>query len=340
MPKYRMIAPKIDKMPWQDKPQGNLNGPLWRYDQNPVIGRNPLPGVARIFNSAVMPYEGAFIGVFRGEQTNGVSYIYLGHSKDGVKWEFEPEKIQFVDEAGKPFMPIYAYDPRLVKVEDTYYIMWCQDFYGAAIGMAKTKDFKTFTRVENPFLPFNRNAVLFPRKIHGNFVMLSRPSDSGHTPFGDIFLSESPDLKFWGLHRHVMSRSSNWWESLKIGGGAAPIETSEGWLLFYHGVTNTCNGYVYSIGGAILDIDKPSKVKYRCENYLLTPEQWYEERGFVPNVTFPCATLHDPDTGRIAIYYGAADSYVGLAFGYMDEIIDYIKDHSKTDWNDTDIGRR
>ena len=99
MPKYRMIAPKIDKMPWQDKPQGNLNGPLWRYDQNPVIGRNPLPGVARIFNSAVMPYEGAFIGVFRGEQTNGVSYIYLGHSKDGVKWEFEPEKIQFVDEA-------------------------------------------------------------------------------------------------------------------------------------------------------------------------------------------------------------------------------------------------
>ena len=97
---------------------------------------------------------------------------------------------------GKPFMPIYAYDPRLVKVEDTYYIIWCQDFYGAAIGMAKTTDFKTFVRVENPFLPFNRNAVLFPRKINGNFVMLSRPSDSGHTPFGDIFLSESPDMTY------------------------------------------------------------------------------------------------------------------------------------------------
>ena len=95
-------------------------------------------------------------------------------------------------------MPIYAYDPRLVKVEDTYYIIWCQDFYGAAIGMAKTTDFKTFTRIENPFLPFNRNAVLFPRKINGNFMMLSRPSDSGHTPFGDIFLSESPDLVYWG----------------------------------------------------------------------------------------------------------------------------------------------
>ncbi len=340
MNKYQIIAPALADMPWQERPEEPSNSPLWRWNDNPIIGRNPLKGVARIFNSAVMPYEGKYIGVFRGEQCDGVSFIYLGHSEDGVHWEFEPDKIQFVDEEGQPFQPVYAYDPRLVKVEDTYYIMWCQDFYGAAIGLAKTKDFKTFTRVENPFLPFNRNAVLFPRKIGGNFVMLSRPSDSGHTPFGDIFLSESPDLRFWGKHRHVMSRSSEWWESLKIGGGAAPIETSEGWLLFYHGVSGTCNGYVYSIGGAILDIDNPSKVLYRCANWLLTPEKWYEERGFVPNVTFPCATLQDPATGRIAIYYGCADSYVGLAFGYADEIIDYIKENSRTTGVDTELGRR
>ncbi len=340
MTKYQMIAPALPNVPWQEKPAGHINSPLWRWKDNPIIGRNPLPGVARIFNSAVMPYEGKFVGVFRGEQTNGVPYIYLGWSQDAIHWDFEPNKIPFVDEAGNPFMPIYAYDPRLVKVEDTYYIIWCQDFYGAAIGVAKTQDFKHFVRIENPFLPFNRNAVLFPRKVHGNFMMMSRPSDSGHTPFGDIFISESPDMVFWGKHRHVMSRGNSWWEGLKIGGGAAPIETSEGWLLFYHGVTQTCNGYVYSIGGAILDIDEPSKVKYRCNNYLLTPEEWFEERGFVPNVTFPCATLHDPETGRIAVYYGAADSYVGLAFGYLDEIIDYIKDNSKTTNDDTEIGRR
>ena len=340
MSKYQMIAPALPNVPWQDKPAGHINSPLWRWKDNPIIGRNPLPGVARIFNSAVMPYEGKFVGVFRGEQTNGVPYIYLGWSQDAIHWDFEPNKIPFVDEAGNPFMPIYAYDPRLVKVEDTYYIIWCQDFYGAAIGVAKTQDFKSFVRIENPFLPFNRNAVLFPRKVHGNFMMMSRPSDSGHTPFGDIFISESPDMVFWGKHRHVMSRGNSWWEGLKIGGGAAPIETSEGWLLFYHGVTQTCNGYVYSIGGAILDIDEPSKVKYRCNNYLLTPEEWFEERGFVPNVTFPCATLHDPETGRIAVYYGAADSYVGLAFGYLDEIIDYIKDNSKTTNDDTELGRR
>ena len=262
----------------------------------------------------------------------------MGYSKDAIHWEIDENKIPFVNEDGEPFMPGYAYDPRLVKVEDTYYIMWCTDFYGAAIGMAKTKDFKKFVRIENPFIPFNRNAVLFPRKINGNFVMLSRPSDSGHTPFGDIFLSESPDMVYWGKHRHVMSRGNEWWQSLKVGGGAAPIETDEGWLLFYHGVAGTCNGYVYSIGGAILDIDNPSIVKYRCENFLLTPEASYEERGFVPNVCFPCATLQDPDTGRIAIYYGAADSVVGLAFTQVDEVVAYIKEHSKLTSTDTEIG--
>ena len=295
MSKYKMISPKVPNVPWQERP-AELNGaPVWRYKENPIIGRNPVKGVARIFNSAVMPYGDEFIGVFRGEQTNGIPYIY---------------------------------------------IIWCQDFYGAAIGMAKTTDFKTFTRIENPFLPFNRNAVLFPRKIGGNFMLLSRPSDSGHTPFGDIFISESPDLTYWGKHRHVMGKGSEWWESLKIGGGAAPIETSEGWLLFYHGVSGTCNGYVYSIGGAILDIDNPSIVKYRCETFLLTPEEWYEERGFVPNVCFPCATIHDSESGKIAIYYGAADSYVGLAFTELDDIIDYIKEHSVVTTTDTEIGKR
>lgn len=336
----KLYTPKIKTMPWQE-PAGTCTGaPIWRYTENPIIGRNPIDHVARIFNSAVIPYENSFIGVFRGEQNNGIPYIYLGRSNDGIHWEFEEEKITFVDEEGLEFMPRYAYDPRLVKVEDTYYIIWCQDFYGASIGMAKTQDFKTFVRLENPFLPFNRNAVLFPRKVNGNFMMLSRPSDSGHTPFGDIFLSESPDLVYWGKHRHVMGKGKEWWQSLKIGGGAAPIETNEGWLLFYHGVSGTCNGFVYSIGGAILDIDNPSVVKYRCENFLLTPETWYEERGFVPNVCFPCATICNPEDGRIAIYYGAADSYVALAFTRAEEIVTYIKEHSVLTEEDQEPGRR
>lgn len=335
----KIIGRALPNIPWQERPAGS-SAPVWRYKENPVIPRNPLPGVARIFNSAVIPYEGKFIGVFRGEQVNGIPYIYVGHSDDAVHWRFEPEKINFVDKNGAPFMPSYAYDPRLIEVDGVYYAVWCQDAFGATLGMAKTTDFKTFTRLENPFPPFSRNGVLFPRKVNGKYLLLSRPSDSGHTPFGDIWLSESSDLEYWGHHRHVMGRSSEWWENVKIGGGAAPIETSEGWLLIYHGVTGTCNGYVYSVGGAILDRDEPSKVLYRCSDFLITPEEWYEERGFVPNVCFPCATLQDADTGRIAIYYGAADTYVGLAFAEADSLVDYIKTHDAASAEDRAAGRR
>jgi beta-1,4-mannooligosaccharide/beta-1,4-mannosyl-N-acetylglucosamine phosphorylase len=338
MSRVKMLTDNLPNIPWQDKPEDAV-GPVWRYSENPIIDRNPLPGVARIFNSAVVPYNGEFVGVFRAEQIDGVPHLYLGYSKDAIHWTYEPEKIPFVNEKGEPFLPRYAYDPRLIKVEDTYYIIWCTDFYGAALGLAKTTDFKTFVRLENPFLPFNRNGVFFARKINGNFMLLSRPSDSGHTPFGDIFLSESPDLTYWGKHRHVMSRGySQWWQSLKIGGGAAPIETSEGWLLFYHGVTGTCNGYVYSMGACILDIDNPSIVKYRSGSFVLTPETWYEERGFVANVVFPCASLQDAETGRIAIYYGAADSYVGLAFTTVDEIVDFVKIHDQATADDKNFG--
>jgi len=328
----------LPNIPFEERKEKG-ESPLWRYSKNPITKRNPVSGVARIFNSAVVPFYGKFIGVFRGERVNGVPKLYLGHSDDGIKWNFDKEPIVFVDEDGKVTDSYYYYDPRLVKVEDTYYIICCLDFCGASIGLMKTKDFKTFTRMENPFIPFNRNAVLFPRKVNGNYLMLSRPSDSSHTPFGDIFLSESPDLVYYGRHRHVMSPSKEWWESLKIGAGPSPIETCDGWLLFYHGVTRTCNGYVYSMSAAILDINQPSKVLYRCKNFLLTPEMPYEERGFVDNVVFPCATMQDQDTNRLVLYYGAADSYVGMAFGYVDQILDYIKKNSRLDSSDSDIGK-
>ena len=121
---------------------------------------------------------------------------------------------------------------------------------------------------------------------------------------------------------------------MKIGGGPAPIETTEGWLMFYHGVTGTCNGLVYSMGAVILDLDEPSKVKYRSSNYVLTPE----ERGFVSNVVFPCATLHDAETGKIAIYYGVADTYVGLAYTTVDEIVKYVIDTTEVIGDDEEIG--
>lgn len=340
MSKYQIIAEPIKNMPWQDREVGSTM-PVWRYSDNPIVKRNPIDGIARIFNSAVVPWEnGTFIGVFRAETVATLPHLRVGRSADGIHWQFESQQLQMIDEEGNSWNPYYAYDPRVIKIEGIYYVVWCTEAHGPAIGVAKTTDFKTFVRLENPFIPFNRNGVLFPRKINNRFKILSRASDNGHTPFGDIFLSESPDLVYWGKHRHVMERGGNgWWQGLKIGGGPAPIETSEGWLMLYHGVANTCNGYVYSMGAAILDINEPSKVLYRCKNYILTPEMPYEEVGFVPNVVFPCATIHDPKTGRIAIYYGAADSYVALAFTTVDILIDYIKANHETVGRDRELGK-
>jgi len=255
--------------------------------------------------------------------------IHAGFSKDGINWELNPEVIKFADSPSPEVGEwVYGYDPRVAYIDGKYYVTWCNGFHGPTIGCAWTTDFKVFHQLENAFLPYNRNGVMFPRKINGNFAMLSRPSDTGHTAFGDIFYSESPDMVFWGKHRHVMAPAAfetSAWQCLKIGAGPVPIETSEGWLLIYHGVLLSCNGYVYSFGAALLDLEQPWKVLARSGQYLINPREIYEIAGDVPNVTFPCAALHDPDTGRIAVYYGCADTVTGLAFGYIPEIIDFVK---------------
>ena len=94
----KILGDNLTNIPWQDKPEG-FKGPIWRHSENPIIGRNPVEGVARIFNSAVAPYNGEFIGVFRGETINGRPHIYLGRSKDAVNWKFDKEKIKFIDES-------------------------------------------------------------------------------------------------------------------------------------------------------------------------------------------------------------------------------------------------
>jgi beta-1,4-mannooligosaccharide/beta-1,4-mannosyl-N-acetylglucosamine phosphorylase len=339
MAQVKIIGEALPNMPWQERPEGS-DSVIWRHSHNPIIDWNPTPKSARIYNSAVLPYEGGFIGVFRADHKNGRPQIHVGRSQDALSWDIDDEEVQWVDEAGNPYQPSYAYDPRLVKIEDTYYIVWCTDFGGASLGIGRTQDFRTFVRMENPFIPFNRNGVLFPRKVNDKYLLLSRPSDSGHTPFGDIFLSESPDLVHWGRHRRVMSRGGNgWWQGVKIGAGPTPIETTEGWLLIYHGVSTTCNGFVYSMSAAILDKDEPSKVLYRAGDYLLTPEEPYETTGFVPNVAFPCATLQDAETGRIAIYYGAADTYVAVAYTELNTLVDWIKQHNDPVAGDTESTR-
>ncbi|MBN2389609.1 MAG: glycoside hydrolase family 130 protein [Anaerolineae bacterium] len=327
----KIIGNPLPNIPWEDKPAGTRSV-VWRSARNPIIPRDLLPTSNSIFNSAVVPYKGAFTGVFRCDDTSRQMQLHVGHSQDGVTWELNPERIHFACndadcDCAEVNCWVYGYDPRVVWIEDRYYVSWCNWFHGATIGMAYTHDFETFYQLENAYLPFNRNGVLFPRKIKGKYAMVSRPSDNGHTPFGDIFYSESPDMRYWGNHRYVFGTVGGW-QSTKVGAGPIPIETSEGWLMIYHGVLTSCNGFVYSAGVALLDLDQPWKVIARSRHYLISPQKIYECVGDTPNVVFPCAALCDADTGRLAIYYGGADTVVALAFGYVEELIDFAKSDS------------
>ncbi len=317
----------LPNIPWEDKPEGHLN-PVWRYSGNPVIPRDAIPSSNSIFNSAVVPFEGKFAGVFRCDNRARRMQMHAGFSDDGINWDINPERIHFKADDPEIGEFIYGYDPRVCWIEDRYYVTWCNGYKGRpTIGMGYTYDFKEFFQMENAFLPYNRNGVMFPRKIGDNYAMLSRPSDNGHTPFGDMYYSESPDLTYWGKHRFVMGTKGGW-QSTKVGAGSVPIETTEGWLVTYHGVLTSCNGFVYSWGAVLLDIDEPWKVLYRTRPYLLSPWKDYECVGDVPNVTFPCAALADDETGRLAIYYGGADTVVCVAFCQVDELIDFVKSES------------
>lgn len=310
----KILNSTIKNIPWQDKP-ADCTDPVWRYTENPIIDRTFVKNANSIFNSAVVPFKGGFAGVFRMDDRTREQYLVTGESADGIHWHLNNEKI------------FPGYDPRLCEIDGKYYLSWVVPTErGTSIGIAVTEDFKTWDRKENAVLPVSRNGVLFPRKINGNYHLFSRPCDKGHTPYGDIFVSQSPDLTFWGKHRFVISPVNNW-EMTKVGAGPTPIETDEGWLCFYHGVITSCNGFTYSMGAMIVDRDEPWKVLHRADSYLLSPQTDYEYVGDVPNVVFPCAALADSETGKIAIYYGGADTVVGLAFTTVDEVVNYIKEN-------------
>lgn len=308
----KILGAALGNIPWQEKPEG-CKYPVWRYDGNPIITRDNLYMANSIFNSAVVPYGDGFAGVFRVDYLSRDQKLVTGFSKDGIKWQLD-DKVIFE-----------GYDPRLCLLDGKYYLSWVNlTLHGTTIGIAYTEDFKSWTQLEDACYPVARNGVLFPRKVGDEYLLLIRPCDRGHTPYGDIFISRSKDLTYWGKHRFVMSPVKNW-EMTKVGAGPTPIETDEGWLMFYHGVLTSCNGFTYSIGAALLDINEPWKVLHRADCFLLAPHEIYECVGDVPNVVFPCAALTDAETGRIAIYYGAADTSVALAFTTVDETINFIK---------------
>ena len=192
-----------------------------------------------------MPFEGKFAGVFRCDDTARSMQLHAGRSDDGIAWQIDSRPSTFSPLTANPCNGSMATIPPSAGSRDRYYVTWCNGYHGPTIGMAWTRDFETFHQMEIRSSLFQPQRRALSAEDRREIYDALGPSDNGHTPFGDIYVSQSPDLIHWGVHRHVMSPNGGW-QSTKIGAGPIPIETKHGWLMFYHGVLTSCNGFVYS----------------------------------------------------------------------------------------------
>ena len=169
--------------------------------------------------------------------------------------------------------------------------------------------------------PEDKDASLFPRKFDDRYALIHRPIVRGEQ---HIWISFSPDLVHWGEHEILLTRRSGWWDDAKVGLGPQPIKTEEGWLIIYHGVRETASGSLYRVGLALLDYDDPTKLIKRVDPWIMGPREDYEYRGDVPGVVFPTGAIVDEEEGRLRIYYGAADTSIGMASANLDDVLHYL----------------
>ena len=308
---------------------------MWKMKQRDILTRsgidNPLIALEDIpyrcntvFNGAVVKFEGKYIMLLRVENLRGHSVILKAESVDGYDFKVE-EKPCLEPSRIEPFS-IYEErgleDPRITYLEGSYYIMYTAvSRYGARIALARTDDFIHFERLSIVSGPGNKDGVLFPRKINGKYLRFDRPIGEG---IGNIWLSYSDDLVFWGETKLVAEIRNGYWDSFRIGASVPPVETKEGWLEIYHGVKWMSSGPIYRLGVFLTDLEDPSKMIGRADIPILSPREQFERIGDVNNVVFSCGAVVEDD-GEIKVYYGAADTSICLAKSTVQELIDCCK---------------
>lgn len=294
-----------------------------KFDGNPVLGPEAFPGdIMYVFNPGAVKFNGEYLLIADAATAATPIVFWIARSRDGVRFTPDPEPIRGWP-APAAGVENCVYDPRITRIGGEYILMYASQAPGRGVrtGVVKTRDFVTFERIEQRETGRNnRNSVLFPEKIGGRFVRFDRPMGDDELEPSDMCLSYSDDLSDWSDTRILMKPRSGCWDSLKIGGGAVPIRTSEGWLAIYHGVDRTCNGFIYRLGVMLLDLEDPARIIARGGLPVLWPDRPYEMRGRVGNVTFGCNALVEDD-GLVRVYYGAADTCVGLATAKLADLV-------------------
>ncbi len=305
----------------------NIRPLVKRYEGNPILTKNDVPyPVETVHNAAATRFEGRYILLFRSHLLNGRSIIGIARSDDGYdfKVDSKPFMVPSTEAAFSRFEEYGVEDPRICCIDDAYYITYsAYSRFGVRIGLARTHDFKTIERISVISQPDMRNVVLFPEIFNGRYARLDRPH-SEINPWS-IWISWSPDLVHWGESEPVINPVNYHWDQMKIGPGATPIRTSEGWLNIFHGVFPTMDGSVYRLGVALHDIDDPATVLSVADDWILSPEDTWELTGYVHNVVFSCGAIAEDD-GTVKIYWGAADTVMCVGTARIADLIQLCHD--------------
>ena len=232
-----------------------------------------------------------------------LSHLRLLYSDDGIHFQEPPENAIV---AGMDSLEKYGIeDCRVSKIDQTYYLTYTAvSENGVGVGLRTTTDWKNFDYKGIIFPPHNKDCAIFEELVNDKFYALHRPS-SPQIGGNYIWLAESFDGVHWGNHKCILKTRNGMWDSARVGAGAAPIRTEQGWLEIYHGANAE---HRYCLGAFLMDLDNPSKVIARTLDPIMVPTEDYELSGFFGHVVFTNGHVVNGDT--LTIYYGAADEFV------------------------------
>ena len=302
-----------------------------RHKNNPILSARDWPyPVNSVFNPGVTLYQNKVLLLARAEDRRGFSHLTKAVSDNGiVNWQvdtkptFEAEPINYPEETWGVEDPRITWIAELDKYAITYTAF---SEPGPTVSLALTKDFITFERMGSILPPADKDAALFPRKIGGRWVLIHRPMAASIMRGTHIWMSTSDDLKNWSDSRILIpARAGAWWDAEKVGLSAPPLETPDGWLILYHGVRQTASGSIYRLGLALLDLENPCRILRRGDEWIFGPQAAYEKEGDVGGAVFPCGWILDEATGKVKMFYGAADTSIALATANLRDLLTYIK---------------
>ncbi len=312
-------------MIWKD--EGEL---FVRCKKNPILTVNSWPyNVSSVFNPAAVMVNNTTILLVRVEDHRGFSHLTVARSKNGIdSWEIDP-KPTFSSDPTYHSEEIYGIeDPRITYIDEIRKWAIAYTAYsdsGPLTSLAYTEDFDNFERLGAIMPPENKDAAIFPTRLNGKWAMLHRPVSNIVGAKANIWISFSPDMKYWGEHEVLLyAREGGWWDARKIGLAPPPMKTSDGWLIMYYGVRQTTSKKSYRLGLALLDLEDPTKVLHRSEGWVFGPREMYERTGDINDVVFPCGWILVGD--ELRIYYGSADMSVAMASAKMSDVMKYIRE--------------